>query len=347
MSVYLDSKYLNLLSSRLRNFAKKKDALWNFSCPLCGDSTRDKRKARGYVFKMKEDLVFKCHNCGRSLLFANLLKEMDEDLHTQYLAERFTSHSLGRNVRKRDMVAAAAKAMPRTRLRFTPSVEGATRVSELEDGHPCKEFVESRLIPAEAHTRLFYTPYFNQFVTKHTNLYVDRSIKDDARLIIPFFDDKGKMTMFQGRSLDPNCEQKYRYMTIRLEQEPLKAFGLEKMNPAETVYVTEGPLDSLFLPNALATADSSLYKLREIADNVVLVYDNEPRNKDLVKIIDKSIGMGCNVVLWDESNPYKDINDMIMKGNRTVESVLDEIKRNTYSGLEATLRLMDWKKISA
>ena len=61
---YIDQKYLLLVSPQLKLFKKKSDGLYNFRCPYCGDSQKSRTKARGYVFRKKNDLFYKCHNCG-------------------------------------------------------------------------------------------------------------------------------------------------------------------------------------------------------------------------------------------------------------------------------------------
>ena len=79
MSIYVDRKYLNLVSHRLKKFKRKNDDLYNFRCPLCGDSQKNQSKARGYVYRKKNDLFFKCHNCGSGTTMANLIKKLDSE----------------------------------------------------------------------------------------------------------------------------------------------------------------------------------------------------------------------------------------------------------------------------
>ena len=92
----IDSKYIGLVSIKLQKFAKKKDGLYNFRCPYCGDSERHKNKARGYLYRLKNDHNFKCHNCGVSRTFTNFLKDTDPSLHDQYVFERYKAGATGR-----------------------------------------------------------------------------------------------------------------------------------------------------------------------------------------------------------------------------------------------------------
>ena len=75
--------------------------------------------------------------------------------------------------------------------------------------------------------------------------------------------------------------------------------------------------------------------------NHIYVYDNEPRNREIVKRIAKTIDGGGKVVIWPKNIQQKDINDMYLAGHN-VQSVVES---NSYSGLEATLKLNDWKKV--
>jgi len=75
--------------------------------------------------------------------------------------------------------------------------------------------------------------------------------------------------------------------------------------------------------------------------NPVWIYDNEPRNREILSRISKTIDSGEKVVIWPSGIDEKDINDMVMSG-LDVQSVIES---NTYSGLEAKLKFTTWKKI--
>ena len=94
----IDSKYIGLVSSRLEKFKRVKADLYNFRCPICGDSKKHKNKARGYFYQVKTNTNFKCHNCGASSSLNNFLKQIDTTLHKQYVLEKFKEgHAGGRN----------------------------------------------------------------------------------------------------------------------------------------------------------------------------------------------------------------------------------------------------------
>ena len=93
---FIDVKYVALVSPQLQKFTKKKESLYNFRCPYCGDSRKRKDKARGYIFKVKNDLVFKCHNCGVGRTFTNFLKDQNQILYDQYVLERYKEGLTGK-----------------------------------------------------------------------------------------------------------------------------------------------------------------------------------------------------------------------------------------------------------
>jgi transcription elongation factor Elf1 len=87
--LHIDAKYVSILGPRLRNFKKKSDYLWNFSCPICGDSSTNKTKARGYIYRTKTGLFYRCHNCSHGTNLGNIIKHIDEGLYKQYVVERY------------------------------------------------------------------------------------------------------------------------------------------------------------------------------------------------------------------------------------------------------------------
>lgn len=335
MSVYIDRKFLHLISPKLGRFAQKKQDLYNFRCPICGDSQTKKSKARGYIFRKNNDYFYMCHNCGASHTFYNFLNLVDPSLIKEYALERFKNGETGNHNYKKPTFD-EFKSKPT----FRDSIKLPT-IADLPDGHFCKDYVKNRGIPEEFYMQLYYADDFKSFVEsvqdEKTSL-----IEGDKRLVIPFFDKEKSLIAFQGRALG---ESKMRYVTITLRKDVTKFFGLDRVDPNKKVYVVEGPLDSLFIPNAIATADSNLTRANELGfEDVTLVFDNEPRNKEIVKTIDRAIKDGNNVCLFPESVGEKDINDMILSGC-SIHELLDLIDNFTFSKLRAELEFSRWKKI--
>ena len=340
---HIDRKYALLLSNRLRNW-KVQDSKFNFSCPYCGDSTRNKFKARGYLLPKKGSLFFYCHNCGKSNDFKGFLYDQDVSLYREYRLEKLGDHD-----RILDVHADLAKPKPiSSSTEQTSSVPGPgqknsplsklKKVSQLNWDHPVKQYITKRMIPNPYHAKLYYCQKFQSWVNTLIPGKFGKDNKDEPRLIIPLLDKKGRMFGFQGRSLSP--ESTLRYITIMLGPHP-KLFGLDEVKESKLVYVMEGPFDSMFIHNAIALAGSDGHLT---FDNYVMVYDNEPRSVQIVRKMDKSIGMNRKIVVWPSLLEHKDVNDMVMSGMRIadIKMIIDE---NTYEGLSAKMVLQHWQKI--
>lgn len=337
--LYIDLKYISLLGSRLRNFKQTNRNTFNFSCPFCGDSKKNKLKARGYVFERKNDLFFKCHNCGVSTNAGNLVKQVDSNLYEQYVLERYQSTAKPR-------VSHNKLEYPETKPVFVElkdeTLDGLRRIDTLPDTHPAKLYVQSRLIPEDKQHLLFYCPKWKKYVNSVKYRYTSEDEGEHPRLVIPFFNEHGKVFAFQGRAFG---DEEPRYMTIKIDDNMDRLFGLERVDFSKKVYAVEGPIDSLFLPNALAVAGSSFDTpyMRGLMSKLVIVFDNEPRNKDLCKQIQKCVEMGYSISLMPPTG-YKDINDLI-KAGWSVDKITNLIDDHTTSGLEAQVRFNEWKKI--
>jgi DNA primase len=166
--------------------------------------------------------------------------------------------------------------------------------------------------------------------------------------VIPFRDENGKIFAYQGRAFG---KEQPKYITIILDHNKDKVFGLDTVTKDKPVLVVEGPLDSLFLDNCIAVAGASFRSPLSIEGRLMqngeltIIYDNEPRNKEICKQIERSINQGQRVVLWPESMKHKDINDMIVAGY-TKEQIQDIIRNSTFSGAAAQLRFAEWRKIN-
>lgn len=339
--LYIDLKYISQLSTKLRNFKQKNTNTFNFSCPYCGDSQKNKIKARGYCYPNKNDLFYKCHNCGVSTNAGNLIKHVDPYLYEQYVVERYKN---GLNKHKSHKKI----EYPETKPEFSQQEEitddiltGLRKITMLPAGHPAKEYVDSRLIPIERQNLLFYASKWKKYVNKVKYTYTSEE-QDHPRLVIPFFNDHGKVFAFQGRAFgneDP------RYMTIKLDDDMERIYGLERLDFSKKVYAVEGPIDSLFLDNSIAVAGASFdcSYMRGLISNLVVVFDNEPRNKELCKQIEKCIDIGYSVSLMPETG-FKDINDLFLAGY-TQEKIVQIIDEYTVTGLEAKARYTVWKKV--
>ena len=329
MSEFVDEHYVNLLSGRLDKFSRKKNGLYNFRCPYCGDSQKHRNKARGYFFRLKSDMVYKCHNCGVGRTLPNFLKDQAPDLYDEYIMERYKSGTTGKG-----------SYVPKPKFekpKFKKKGE-LVSCSELNKGHHAVGYLLGRQIPEEHFSDLFYTDNFFAWVNTQKPTFKDVK-KDQPRIIIPFIDTQGEWFGFQGRSL--NANDTLRYITIMLDESKTKIFGLDRVDFDKTIYITEGPIDSFYIDNAIAMAGADVDW--EILRNkeVVFVYDNEQRNKEIINRMTKAIDKGFEIVIWPDNLQEKDLNDMFIAGH-DVQSL---VEFNTYSGLQAKIKLSEWKKV--
>ena len=343
MSLIIDSKFVRLLSSRLRNFKQKKDYLWNFSCPFCGDSKKNLSKARGYVFAKGNNLFYSCHNCGEGTNVANLIKQVDPSLFQEYTLERYKE---GKSNTSNFKATTLNIPPPRfDKLEKQKTFEYAEWCDKLESGHFCLTYLQKRQIPQEYYSKLLFTSKYKQFIDALIPNH-GKQLIDDARLIIPFYDAYNNLIAVSGRALE-NSDKTLRYITIRtVDNDNKLVYGMDKIDLNKPVKIVEGPIDSLFLSNCIASSDANLSLTAKniLANNKVLIFDNEPRNKEIVKMMQDAIKSGHDVVIWPNNIKVKDINEMVMSGisNDEIEKI---ISNNTFTGLRAQMSFVNWKKI--
>jgi transcription elongation factor Elf1 len=333
MSIYIDRTFLLRITPKLKKFAKKNDDLYNFRCPLCGDSQKNKNKCRGYVYRKKNEYFYRCHNCHASTNFYNFLKQVDPLLVDEYTLERY-KNSANTNSPAPSFSEVKTKPVFKKKINL-PSI------ASLSEDHFAKVYVAGRKIPEERYSNLYYAEDFKSFVQ---SLGIEKEISEgDKRLVIPFYDKEGNLVAFQGRALG---DSKIRYITIKMSDDSPKVFGLDRIDPNDKVYVFEGPIDSMFIPNGIAMASSGLESASNYLDasKLVLVFDNEPRNKEIVKLMEHAIDNHFNVVIWPPMIQQKDINEMILNGFDS-EELVDVLKNNTFINLRAKMEFVNWKKV--
>ena len=319
----VDSKYIGLVSSRLQKFKKVKADLYNFRCPICGDSQKNKNKTRGYFYVVKNNTNFKCHNCGASLSLNNFLKKIDSTLYKQYTLEKFKEGHTGKSFVVDEPNFVFKKPVFKTKIVLP-------LCNEVESS---RTYLQNRRIDPR---KFYYAENFKEFCNTYKKVFSNTNV-DESRIIIPLYQEK-KLIGFQGRSLVPNS---VKYITVMLDDDAPKIYGLDAIDKELPVYVVEGPFDSTFIDNsvALCGSDGDLGHLK--GSDTILVYDNEPRNREIVRRIGRCIERNQKVVIWPSNIIEKDINDMVLAGH----DVMSMIKLNTYSGLEAKLKFNTWKKI--
>lgn len=339
--LFVDAKYASLVGSRIKNFKSKGQHVWQYTCPYCSDWSSEKIKARAYIYRKKTDLFTKCHHCGHGSNIGNLIKHFDEDLYKQYVIERY-SNNVSKYSDHKDISPM-----------FQPSKELSTeltddilsplqRIDTLEDTHFAKLYARSRMISEEQEKLFYFTSTFKQYtnniVKKFTNLE-----NDHPRLIIPYFNSHGKVIHYNARAFG---DEEPKYMMIRINEDAEKVYGLDRVDYSKPIYATEGEVDSLMLDNAVAVGGAASFlsvTMQKLKSNLILIHDNEPRSKEVCKIVAKTVDEGYNCFLPPETFPFKDLNAAIIGGVSKTE-LKQLIDDNCFQGMKAKLRMTTWKK---
>ena len=320
----IDSKYIRLVSSRLQKFKKVKPDLYNFRCPICGDSQKNKNKCRGYFYVVKNNTNFKCHNCGASLSFNNFIKKVDVTLHKQYTLEKFKEGHTGKNFVTEEPEFTFKKPVFKKKLDLPKASENFF----------AKEYLEKRKLNPD---KFYFTDTFKEWTNTKKQTF-DSTYRDEPRIIIPMYDTSKNLIGFQGRSLTHNS---VKYITVMLDDEAPKLYGLESIDENKPIYIVEGPFDSTFVENGVAMCGADVDVGSFGWSDYIWVLDNEPRNREIVNRVAKLIDRGEKVVIWPNQIIEKDINDMVLGG----QNIMDVLKSCTYHGLEAKVKFNNWKKV--
>lgn len=337
MDIWLQEKYILLLSNRLEKFTRVSPRLFQCRCPFCGDSEKNPHKKRGYIYLKASNFKYHCHNCNKHINFEQLLKSLDGVLYYEMKKESLSSI---------ETLNSFEEHIKNTNKNFSNILENIVKISDLPITHKAHKYLRTRKIPKFKFKDLYYCENFKQFVNP---LFETPKFKSDKhaieRIIIPFYDVNGALFGFQGRAINP--DEEIRYISIILDDSKPKAYNLNNVDFNKKYYVFEGPFDSMFVENSMAVCGSDMHSvLVNIGcrkDNAVIIFDNEPRNKQIVNSMVKFIELGWNVVIWPDSWEFKDINDAIIKGESAsfIQNILDE---NTYNQMIAKLKIIQWRK---
>lgn len=350
MSQLLQEEYINRLSHRLERF-QKVGAVYKCRCPICGDSESNSRKTRGYFYQVNDGsggrkYNFKCHNCNASMSFLKFLVSVFPDLSQEYrLSTIKTDHSFSFAMNTKGPVV----DWNSEECEF-PNIKNSSTFST------ALAWLRNRKIPEESIGCFGFTGKFADYCvgtfligSEKEKDYVHNRLPNDPRILIPYRTRNGALFALQGRAIDSSSG--IRYMTVKRTDNHMKIFGLDRMNKTKRIYVTEGPFDSMFLPNAVAIGGAGfssefLDSMETVRKNIVVVYDNEPRNKQIVESIQQAINFGVEVVIWKNGfTDQKDINDMVVAENKSSTDILDFIQSHTFSGVRASFELGRWAQL--
>lgn len=332
---WIDEKYALMLDHYVDKFrvVTRSPLLINFRCPICGDSQKNKHKARAYLYRNKDGgSTFKCHNCGDGRSLKNLLREVSPGLHSDYVLEKYKRPEEVDPKRDRER-----RAEPIAKRRVNPP--GLVRVADLPADHPAVKYWRSRSIPASAMHRVHWCDAYYGWVNEHVipDKFKRHALDNDCgRIVFSMRNRAGEITGYTGRSI--NGEEP-KYVAVRSLDAPDSAFGLDAVDTSRPVLVVEGPIDSLFLDNCVAMCTSSR---RVEVPRRVIVGDNEPRSPEIVNILERNIDAGETVVVWPPDMYHKDINDMVLAGLDPAKIIAER----TFRGITARMALAEWRKTS-
>jgi len=337
-----DWKFINLISTSIDGFSRKGENVYNFKCLFCGDSSKNKSKKRAYLICNNDTTTYYCHNCSISLNLKDFIKEKFPALYNDYITDSFIGKKI--YIEKKKPINTLLDISKSKNFNILKSLP---KISDLDKNHIVRKYLENRKIPTKYLYNLFYVDKFKEY----TNTFLPDKFKtldnDEPRIIFPLTSQNGDIIGYQGRSLDKSS--KIRYITIILNEYYPKIYGLSEIDTNYKIYVTEGPIDSMMLDNAIASCGgaiiSELEKLNILKHKFIIIYDNEPRNPDVVRNIRKTIEHGYSTFLWPSDLHFKDLNEWYCNSAVSFNTIKKTIDSNVYSGLNAELRFSQWRKV--
>ena len=345
--LWLQVKYAKLLSYSLGHYKEKSATPYSahFRCPLCGDSKKKKSLTRGSFYTKTGCLMMGCFNCGASYKFDTFLKMQDANLYDQFRLESFKENV---NNQTRDIIATQdslfkSKAIilpsPAETEKYTPNIfEDLQEVKSLDKTNIAYQYLTSRKFDLNK-IEVYYTDDFFEWTRQHTDKF-KRVKEKHPRIILPYRDSNSRIIGYTARALDSDQAQKYIRIFITETKEPF--FGIDKIDKSKQIYVLEGELDSLCLPNSIAVAGGKLQ--RYLNKSAVYIPDKDTRNAHILKNIEDMIDIGLRVCLLPDIDKGKDINEMIMNG-LSVDEIRSIIESNVVSGISGKLKFTKWKRI--
>ncbi|AAR90927.1 DNA primase [Aeromonas phage 65] len=339
--IAIERDFATRLSYRMEmctDHARGVEVRYNFKCPLCGDGDSG-YKTRGWLYEDDGHVRFGCFNCGRNFKLTNYLYDHEPEMYREFAKEKFSN--------KDDSWVSVEKPKPKpVEIIKKNVIPYSTCIADLPENHPAVKWVANRKIPKHQYHLFFFTDEWKKLannIKPETYLYDD---KKEYRLVIPIYNKDGTYSSLQGRALDPNVDKSRRYLTIKADDKASKVYGMERADPNKTVWMLEGPIDSVFIPNACAIVGGVMaLEDAPFPEKRVWVLDKEDRSYDTIKRIENLVHAGERVVIWDEC-PWqsKDINDMVKNDGARIEDIISYLKEHTYYGLRAELALSKWRR---
>lgn len=331
------------------------DHVWNFRCPICGDSKKSKTKARGYIYRKKGRLFFACHNGCEGMSFKNFLKRVDSRLYLEYIREKIVEQGTIDGTRTE---SAPELKMEAPVLHLKTWNKGLTPVSRLPKDHPSRVYIEKRLIPRRFHDDVFHCDGFFQWANLIVPGKYDKVKHDEPRIVVPFYRPIAGVVGFQGRALDETARSKY--VSVKVDNILPLMYGLERVVPNRPIVALEGAFDSMFIDNSVACAGSTIATDLEVLvglgvpkERFIIAYDNEPRKEDTVERMITDISKGFRVVVWPDWMREKDVNEYVKERLKKVVGIDVDgaskmlqgvIIKHAVHGLSGLMAISRWRR---
>jgi hypothetical protein len=310
MSLHLDKMFARRMSHLLDGY-EERDSKWIFRCPYCGDSKTNKRKRRGALTQKDTGLGFKCQNCQVGKGFSHFLKDQDPRLYAEFSMETVRERSGFRpapveeikvdTASSTDLMSSLLAGSP-TEVKSQAAASAFApldRISSLRRDHPAAQYLVKRGFGpgTTAWEDLYFADDFPEWRNSHAE---DKEpLKGhDGRIVIPLLTERGDEIGAQGRSLSSSG---LRYITVAWSKE-VPRYGSHRIDKCEDVWLTEGPFDAMALENGLATLHADLSGKAEALGlhprQTVLLFDNEPGNREVASMVRKAVESGWRVAFW-------------------------------------------------
>lgn len=349
MSLITDIQFISRLGLYIKGLKHAGGYKYACRCPFCGDSKKNQTKKRGGFFRGKGEtsdiMLFSCFNCGVGTTLEKVIQHVSLDLYDEYRLAKYRetvqieeSDESDESEVSLDFFKTSSRKLE---IVYDAALDDLFRLDKLSSNHPAVQYIANRKIPNKLRHLFYFAPNFMTWTNTLVKKFEMRE-KDYPRLIIPYFNQHGRMFAFAARAFG---KEEPKYYTIKLDENEEKIYGRERLNYSKPIIVVEGQIDSILLPNAIAVSGSSFDTeyIRGIATNCTLVPDNEPRNPQITAQYLKYIKAGYKVCMLPESFKYKDINEAVI-GGMTSDEIIEVINDNSYQGLAAEIKFAEWNK---
>jgi hypothetical protein len=275
---------------------------------MCREGSSWLKKKRFY-FIPEKNLVF-CHNCGYKKNPINWLTEVSNVTFSCLLKE---AQEYSPNFTEFQVEVTPSKILVETLPKDCINLFDEAQI-KYYDNNPiitnALEFLKKRkLLNAANNPKAFYISLNDKF---HKN-----------RIIIPFYDENGKIVHYQSRSLDENKDPRPRYISKLNSEKTI--FNIDKVDLSyDTIFIFEGPFNSCFVKNGVAVGgiqenSYQLYTSKQEQQinkfpfhKKVWVLDSHFKDTAASNKIKKLLHMKEAVFIWPKKigELYKDFNDI-------------------------------------